>query len=183
MLSNYRLPNQLPHEKVLKIVRKDFFILLKLIVSMIILAVLPLVFFYLILIASPEIFKGEVSYPIIVLSASAYYLFVWLFSFFSFIDYYLDVWIITDERIIDIEQRGFFSRVISEQKLSRIQDVTSETSGAIQTLLGYGDVFVQTAAERERFFFHEISCPDGVRDMIIKLVEENKRRHHKHTQK
>jgi hypothetical protein len=58
--------------------------------------------------AAPNMFYGPISGPLIGLSVSAYYLFAWLFFFFSFIDYYLDVWIITSERIIDIQQNGFF---------------------------------------------------------------------------
>jgi hypothetical protein len=52
--------------------------------------------------------------------------------------------------------------------------VTSEVKGALPTVFRYGDVFVQTAAEKERFDFREVPEPDAVRDMIIKLVEESK---------
>ncbi len=182
MLSVYRLPNKLVNEEVVKILRRDLFILFKKVLLFVLLIILPFVFFYFIILTQPNLLKGEVSYPIIVLSVSAYYLFVWLFFFFSFIDYYLDVWIITNERIIDVQQRGFFSRIISEQKLFRIQDVTSEVHGIIPTMLKYGNVHIQTAGTKQRFFFHQVPNPDKVRDIIIKLVQRNKIKHKNETE-
>ncbi len=182
MLSIYRLPNKLADEEIVKILRRDLFILFKKVLLFILLAILPFAFFYIIIFTQPNLLKGEVSSPIIVLSVSAYYLFVWLFFFFSFIDYYLDVWVITNERIIDVQQRGFFSRIISEQKLFRIQDVTSEVHGIIPTMLKYGDVHIQTAGTKQRFFFHQVPNPDKVRDIIIKLVQRNKTKHKNETE-
>jgi hypothetical protein len=89
----------------------------------------------------------------------------------------LDVWIITNERIIDIQQKGFFSRVISEQRHYRIQDVTSEVNGIIATVLKYGNVYVQTAGSKQRFFFHEVPNPEEVRNTIIRLAERSKRKY------
>ena len=109
---------------------------------------------------------------------SAYYLFIWLFFFHAFVDYYLDIWIVTDRRIVNIEQKGLFAREVSEQKLFRIQDVTSELKGIIPTFLNFGTVYIQTAAEEPRFVFKQIPDPGRVAQTIIKLVEENKRFHH-----
>jgi hypothetical protein len=174
MLTIYRLPNQLPGEKVIKIIRKDLFILLKKIALCMLLILLPLLFLFFLISTYPDLFEGAISQPIIILGVSAYYLFVWLFFFFSFIDYYLDVWIITSDRILDIRQEGFFSRTISEQKIFRIQDVTSETKGIMPTLMHYGEVYVQTAAEQQRFHFHEIPFPEQIRDIIIKLAQSKR---------
>lgn len=174
MLSIYRLPNKLPHEKVVRIIRKDVFVLFKKIVMLVVLIILPLGVIELLFWSLIEDSTNTVFHALFVLGTSTYYLFIWLFFFFSFIDYYLDVWIITNQRIIDIQQKGFFSRVISEQKLSRVQDVSSETHGVVATLLKYGDVHIQTAGTKQRFFFHEVPNPDRVRDEIIRLVEQEK---------
>ncbi len=171
MLSKYRLPNQQEGEEIIKIIRRDFFILVKKIVLFLLLNLLPLIFFYLASLNFPTMLVGDISPPLLILGASIYYLFMWLLFFFSFVDYYLDVWIVTNKRIIDIEQRGLFSRVISEQKLYRVQDVTSETHGFFPTIFAYGSVLIQTAGEKERFHFKQIPDPDKVRDVIIKLAE------------
>ena len=179
MLLLYRLPGKLPDEKIIKVLRRDAFILIKKILFFILLLVLPLVLFYIVVTSIyPDILYGEISYPILLLIVSFYYFFLWVFFFFSFIDYYLDIWIITNERIINIEQEGFFARTISEQRLDRVQDVTSETQGFFPTIFRYGNVYVQTAGAKERFFFHEVPDPDKIRDIIIKLVEKSKAAHH-----
>lgn len=179
MLSLYRLPNKMPGEKVIKIIRRDMFILFKKMLMFILLIILPYIFFYLTVTMQPALLSGEMSLPLIVLGTSSYYLFCWLFFFFSFIDYYLDVWIITNRRIVDIEQQGFFSRTIAEHKLFRIQDVTSESHGIFPTLLKYGEVHIQTAGTKQRFNFNEVPHPHEIRDMIIKLVQKNRAHHMK----
>jgi membrane protein YdbS with pleckstrin-like domain len=177
MLSKYRLPNKIEDEKIIQVVRRDLFVLFIKIVWFFFLSIIPLFFYAVVSYNNPDLFFGEISSPLIILGSSAYYLFIWLFFFFSFIDYYLDIWIITSERIIDIEQHGFFSRVIAEHKLFRIQDVTSEVHGVIPTMLKFGDVHVQTAGSKERFFFHQIPNPEEVRNTIIQLVKVSQKKH------
>ena len=53
----------------------------------------------------------------------------------------------TNDRIVDIEQHGLFSRTISEVDLFRIQDVTVDIHGIIATLLNYGNLTVKTASD------------------------------------
>ncbi len=177
MLSKYRLPNKIENEEIIKVVRKDFFIIFTKIIIFLFSSIVPLGFYAVFYVVQADLFVGGLPSTLILLLASAYYLFIWLFFFFSFIDYYLDIWIITNERIIDIRQDGFFSRTISEQKLFRIQDVTSEVIGIVPTILKYGNVHVQTAGEQERFLFEQVPDPDEIRNMIIRLVEENQKKH------
>lgn len=98
-----------------------------------------------------------------------------VFSFLIWVDFYLDTWIITDKRIINIEQKGLFSRVNSELALDKIQDVTTDVTGLFPTLLNYGDVFVQTAAEKERFVFRKIPNPNKIKDLLMKLEKEKEK--------
>lgn len=173
MLS-YNLPGKLPGEQIIKIIRRDAFILAGKILLALVLLGLPALVGALMLYLFPNLAAGEITYPLIVLASSGYVLFIWLFLFFSFIDYYLDVWIITSERIIDVRQEGFFSRVVSELKLIKIQDVTSELQGIFQFIFRFGYVYVQTAGETQRFAFKQIPRPEETRDIIIKLVESKK---------
>jgi signal transduction histidine kinase len=170
MFDVYRLPNKLPGEKIVKVLRRDLLILIKKIFFFLVLAAVFFAFFFSAVVIFPAIMETDF-FPAIVLASSAYLLFIWLFFFFSFIDYYLDIWIITNERIINVEQQGFFSRIISEQRLFRVQDVTSEVVGFMPTFFKYGNVYVQTAAEKDRFAFEQVPDPNGVRDTIIKLAE------------
>jgi hypothetical protein len=174
----YNLPGKMPGETIIKILRRDGFIFFKKLVFVVILIGLPALVAAVMLNANPNLLKGEISFPLIVLAVSGYSLFVWLFLFFSFVDYYLDLWIITDQRIIDVRQEGFFSRTVSELKLVKIQDVTSEQEGFFQFIFKFGDLHVQSAAEIERFTFKQIPNPEAVRDIIINLAQKKKQENH-----
>lgn len=99
-------------------------------------------------------------------------IFLWLALFITWVNFYLDVWIITDNRIVDIEQIGLFNRHISELKHNKIQDVTSEVKGVIPTLFDYGDVYVQTAGNKQRFVFKQIPSPTNTRNIIMQLQKK-----------
>ena len=101
-----------------------------------------------------------------------FFIFTWITFFIIWIDYYFDVWIVTDQRIVNIEQKGLFARETSELRLEKIQDVATVVHGVIPTFLNYGDLEVQTAAEQEKFLFKNIPNPYAVKDMIMKLQEK-----------
>jgi hypothetical protein len=61
--------------------------------------------------------------------------------------------------------------------LANIQDVTSEVKGMIRTFFDYGNVHVQTSAEKLRFEFKNIAAPERVKEKVLKLVNDDKRRH------
>ena len=77
-----------------------------------------------------------------------YLMMVTALIFIFWIDYYLDIWIITSERIVDIEQKGLFNREISEFTLDKVQDITVEVPDLLATTLKYGNIIIQTAGER-----------------------------------
>jgi uncharacterized membrane protein YdbT with pleckstrin-like domain len=107
---------------------------------------------------------------------SSFAMLTWIVFFVIWIDYYLDVWIITDTRVVNIEQKGLFSRQISELELENIQDITTEVKGVIPTFLNYGDVFIQTAAEKERFIFRNIPDPYHTKDVLMALQKKQERK-------
>jgi uncharacterized membrane protein YdbT with pleckstrin-like domain len=127
------------------------------------------------------LFTSAVYLPLFSLAALNY-LFIFLETFFAmitwvaffliWIDYYFDVWIITNLRIVNIEQNGLFNRTVSEMDFARIQDVTTEVAGIIPTFLNYGDVLVQTAAETERFLFRQVPNPYEIKDQIMQLQKK-----------
>ncbi|PJE59591.1 MAG: hypothetical protein COU85_02845 [Candidatus Portnoybacteria bacterium CG10_big_fil_rev_8_21_14_0_10_44_7] len=85
------------------------------------------------------------------------------------LDYYLDLWVVTTKRIFDIEQRGLFSRDVSIFNLANVQDVSVDVHGALATFLNFGEVQVQTAGEARAFIFHQVPNPYRVQKTIINL--------------
>ena len=106
------------------------------------------------------------------LAKSVYFMFLILGLLILWVMYYLDIQIITNERVVDITQVSLLHRTVSELHLSRIEDVTAEVDGIFGTFLDYGNVYVQTAGETERFTFDRVPNPTRVEKMILDLYEQ-----------
>jgi len=102
---------------------------------------------------------------------SIYLMFLILGLLILWVMYYLDIQIITNERVVDITQSSLIHRTVSELHLSRIEDVTAEVDGLLGTFLDYGNVYVQTAGTEERFTFDRIPNPTRVEKLILDLYE------------
>lgn len=166
------VPGHHPGEEVLLILRRHWFVLALIILLFIFLGFLPLLVGFLLPDGFLASLRGSVWEGILTLALGAYALFLWLFFVTAFVDYYLDVWIVTDERIIDIHQAGLFRRVISEQRIVRVQDVSSDVRGIFPTFLDFGNVYVQTAGETPRFTFMQVPHPREVKQVILKAYED-----------
>ncbi len=104
------------------------------------------------------------------LGSSLWYLFLWFAIFQTLTLYTLSTVVITNKRIIDSNQRGFFDREISELQSNRIQDVTVHIEGFIETFLKFGDVTIQTAGTEKEFVFIQVPHPELVKDTIMQLA-------------
>ncbi len=167
--SRYHFQGQRESERVLRVVHRHWFdiathfFVIILFVAMLFGSLSLTPFLY------PDALGAEMSRFILFIQNSLILL-VWLYAFLVWIDYFFDVWIITNERVINIEQKGLFVRAVSELKFSRIQDVTSEVSGMIPTILNFGDVKVQTASEEDYFLFRRVPDPYHVKDLIMERL-------------
>lgn len=177
MINLKHLPNQGRDEKTVLFLRRHWIEIVRMAAYFIALMLVPLALSYVLNLAGADIVMHPFWGPISDILLTVYTLTVILITLTQFTDYYLDTWIVTNERIINIEQKGLFSRVVAELHLNHVQDVTSETRGVLATILSYGDVHIQTAGTRERFFFKQIDNPDDVKRIISRLVEDDKRRH------
>ncbi len=159
----------------------DFVPVLVLFVAML---VVPFGLYILLDSLSPALMQDPLLFPIGVIIGSIYYLSAYLFFYVRFTDYYLDMWIVTNDRIIDIEQHGLFNRVTTELDLYRIQDVTAHINGVLRTLLRYGDIVISTASTNTSIVFRSIRHPDHIREELIRLADEDRKFHyHYHQEK
>ena len=97
---------------------------------------------------------------------------LWQISVVVFVNYYLDCWIITNERTISTELKTLFSRNVSSISHNRIQDITVEVKGFLQTFLNYGNLQIQTAGKFHEFIFKEIPEPYKTKELIFNAQKE-----------
>jgi len=102
---------------------------------------------------------------------------IWTGTFLAFMNYYLDVFVVTDERILHIEQHGAFSRSVAELRLERIQDVSVEQHGLLPTLLHFGNIHVQTAGETRAFMFESVPRPEQLKEVVMQAHRAALMRH------
>lgn len=101
-----------------------------------------------------------------------YWLFVWMAAMSDFMRYYLDIWIITNKRIIDVEQEDFFHREVSSLFLDHVEDVEVMQRGFFHTLFGFGTIFVQSAGAAEKTMMPGVPDPKHIRDTLMHQILE-----------
>jgi len=100
-----------------------------------------------------------------------------VFLLYYWVIHYFDSFIVTDMRIIDIDQKGLFKRTVSETTFDTVQDVTYSIVGIIATSLDYGTVSVQTAGSEPRLELDHVHKPRQVQELIMEARELYKTRH------
>lgn len=158
-----------PGEKKIAVFRKHWFYLGLEALMFALIAILPYLMVYFggqyFDISIPERFI-----PACELFYSLWLVFVWVGFFVSITNYLLDIWILTSERLIDVEQFGLFSRRVSTLQIEKIQDVTITVSGIVEELIGSGKVFVQTAGEIREFHIPHARDPERIKERILTVV-------------
>lgn len=164
-----------PGEHILTIVRRHWFVLTLQLLALKFSALLPLVF----LIALPLIDNAA---PTLVWQPYLPHFFFlycfWLLIHamsiaYTWTEWYLDLWVITDRRIISIDQRRLFSRQVSSFRLERLQDLHVEINGFIATFLNYGDIKAQTASNSsEEFEARNLPDPRGLKALILQSSDD-----------
>src|SRR3989344_1977161 len=103
-----------------------------------------------------------------------WYLISMAYTLESFLTWFFNVYIVTDERVIDIDFYNLTYKEVSDASIDKIEDVTYKMGGVIRTLFNYGDVLIQTAAEVTNFDFLAVPYPDKVAKVLqdLRLEEQ-----------
>ena len=96
-----------------------------------------------------------------------------LSAFVIWTNFWLDMWIVTNKRILHIDQITLFSRQVAATRIDRVQDVRAKISGIIETMLNFGSLQVQTAgASSASMLIRGIPNPNNVRKVILRYLDE-----------
>ena len=64
--------------------------------------------------------------------------------FYHWMMWYFTVYIVTDQRIRQITQKGFFGKDVVELRLSKIQNISYNIPGFTGEIFGFGTIVIQT---------------------------------------
>ncbi|MEK9148296.1 MAG: PH domain-containing protein [Patescibacteria group bacterium] len=156
-----------PGEKVLWVMRRHWIVFLGPLVMFFILLTVPPIGISLAPRYLPNALRGEMFGALATFLLALYTMGLLTYLLVIWIAYYLDIWVITDHRLIDVEQHGLFHREISEIPMERVQNVTIEIPGFVATVLKFGNIRIQTAGHGE-FTISEVPDCYQAKDLILK---------------
>lgn len=163
-------------EHIIYEVRKHWIVFIGYAIGLAFSALVPFLFYLAVSIFYPNLLEINVHGNLTALLLFVYclwFLFIWVSFFMNWTKYYLDVWYVTEKRIIAVDQRRLFDRGVSNLRFDKIQDVTIDVRGIIPTFLNYGNVKVQTAGEDNYdFSMYAVRDPENVRRIIFNQHNE-----------
>ncbi|HEY5476974.1 MAG TPA: PH domain-containing protein [Tepidiformaceae bacterium] len=93
-------------------------------------------------------------------------------GYFDWYRFHNDIWVVTNQRVIDSVKRNWFNHTMSSADLIDIQDISIQRSGFLATVLKFGDVRCQTAGEQPHFIFAGISNPGKMLELVDSTRDE-----------
>lgn len=88
----------------------------------------------------------------------------------SWIGWHFSIFIVTDQRFLQITQKGLFHRAVADLSLHQIQSVNYEVSGLQETLLGFGTIHMRTYVGD--LTIHNVARPAKIQKKIIGILRD-----------
>lgn len=88
----------------------------------------------------------------------------------AWIAWYYSVFIVTDQRFIQITQKGLFHRSVVDIGLNQIQMVNYEIAGFQETLLGFGTIMMQTYMGD--LVIHQVHKPAKIQKKMLHILRD-----------
>jgi len=121
----------------------------------------------------------ELSYAIILtFGVSAYLLVALALIFHAFVDYYLDVLIVTEERIIYVRQNGYLFQQVDEVHLQDIEEVGVDLKGIWRSFFNYGNIVIHSGSDIGVLNIDSVKDPKKIARIIMDLHKEHLERSH-----
>lgn len=175
MPEDIKFETQSPGETVLLLLRKHWITNIVWIFTSIVFIITPIIFFPVLII---NINLGQyISMPAISFISIFWYLITFTYIFINFLLWSFNVWIVTDERIVDIVFINLLNKKYAETRIAKIEDITMRTGGFIRSVFDFGDVYVQTAAKEAVFLFSAVPHPEKVVRIINELMGKEEHEH------
>jgi hypothetical protein len=98
------------------------------------------------------------------------FLLCFLVMFYSWIGWNFSVYIVTNQRLIQINQKGLWKRSVIDIGLDKIQTISYEVSGLQETLLGFGTIVIQTYVGE--LVIHDVHHPKHIQKRMSHILRE-----------
>lgn len=161
---------QKPHEKIILFLRSHFITNISWIILSLFLSVLPVIILAFLPNFGLDFLSLDTANRFITVFTLFYYMMLFSYVFISFLHWFYNVFIVTSERVVDIDYSDIVVHNIAVTSLTHVQDVNYTQSGFIPTFFNYGDLFVQTAGNEKNFEALSIPKPREATHIIGDLT-------------
>jgi len=119
---------------------------------------------------------------VLVLVNLIWYVGLGYFAIENLLLWYYNVYIVTNQRIIDVDFFNILYKNVDVAKINRIEDVNYKQLGIFSSVFNYGEVIIQTASEQASndisreaspFTFEKVPNPDLVVRVISELQQQD----------
>jgi Bacterial PH domain len=93
-----------------------------------------------------------------------------LVMFYAWIGWHFTVYIVTDQRLMQISQKGLWKRSVVDIGLDKIQTISYEIKGLQETLFGFGTIVIQTYVGE--LVIHDVHHPRHIQKKMSHLLRE-----------
>lgn len=93
-------------------------------------------------------------------------IFILILAWRTWIIWSKNTFIVTNKRVIDVDQHGFFSKTVSECNYDKIQDVSYSIKGLLATLFHFGSIQIQTAGNVANLELDYLKNPAQIQELI-----------------
>lgn len=169
-----KFETQQDDEHVVIFLRQHLIVNLGWIILVILMVLAPILIFPLLFASFQIPFQIPMGYFIV--GTLFWYVATFGFAIASFIRWFFNIYIVTNERIVDVDFLHLLYKELSETRLVNVQDVTYKTGGIFETFLNYGHVYIQTAGTEPNFEFLSVPNPEIVVQTISEHTEKEKLR-------
>jgi len=90
----------------------------------------------------------------------------------KFLGWFIDIYIVTNQRVVDIDFYYLLYKHFGEAELAKIQDISYTAGGIFAAVFNYGDVTIETAGEAPNLVFEKVPHPEQVVETIRELTED-----------
>lgn len=171
--------SQQDDEKIHLFLRRHFITNIPWIILIVFLIILPLALTPFTGLILPSSFLAEGNRGLIFLWF--YYIVIFGLALTNFINWYFNVYIVTNQRVVDVDFINIIYREVSSTRLNLIQDVTVKTGGVIKSIFDFGNVLIQTAGTEINFDFLDVPHPQQVAREIENLMDASRKKDGKST--
>lgn len=83
------------------------------------------------------------------------------------------MYVLTNERIISVVQKGWFSRTVIEAPLGNVMTVNHEVAGPIRSVLNFGDVAIRASgASEDEIVLKDVFDPFDIQQKILDTAKK-----------